>query len=163
MATLDALDQALIRSLHQDARMPSARLARKLNVAERTVRHRIARLIELDIIRPVGVVNPSAFGYNLAVDIFCELDGAGHSQTIEAIAAMSEVAYLAYSTGDQDISIQALFKNTDELHHFLTQKLNQVPGIRRTRTVLVPRIIKDTYQWLPPDDASGLTEDDAVR
>jgi DNA-binding Lrp family transcriptional regulator len=76
---------------------------------------------------------------------------------------MPEVAYLAYSTGDQDISIQALFKNTDELHHFLTQKLNHVPGIRRTRTVLVPRIIKDTYQWLPPDDTRGLTGDDAAR
>jgi Lrp/AsnC family transcriptional regulator for asnA, asnC and gidA len=163
MATLDALDQALIRYLNQNARMPSARLARELNVAERTVRHRIARLIDIGVIRPVGVVNPSAFGYNLAVDIFCELDGVGQSQTIEAIAAMPEVAYLAYSTGDQDISIQALFKNTDELHDFLTQKLHHIPGIRRTRTVLVPRIIKDTYQWLPPDNASGLTEDDPVR
>jgi Lrp/AsnC family transcriptional regulator for asnA, asnC and gidA len=163
MATLDALDQALIRHLNQNARMPSARLARELNVAERTVRHRIARLIEHDIIRPVAVVNPSAFGYDLAVDIFCELDGVGHSQTIEAIAAMPEVAYVAYSTGDQDISIQALFKNTDELHHFLTQKLHHIPEIRRTRTVLVPRIVKDTYQWLPPNDAFGPTGHDTDR
>jgi len=160
---LDALDQALIRCLNQNARIPSARIARELNVAERTVRHRIARLIELDVIRPVAVVNPAVFGYNLAVDIFCELDGVGHSQVIEAIAAMPEVAYVAFSTGDQDISVQALFKTTDELHHFLTQKLHHVPGIRRTRTVLVPRIIKDTYQWLPPEDAFGLTGDDAVR
>jgi Lrp/AsnC family transcriptional regulator for asnA, asnC and gidA len=160
---LDALDKALIRCLNQNARMPSARIARELNVAERTVRHRIARLIELDVIRPVAVVNPTAFGYDLAVDIFCELDGVGHSQTIEAIAAMPEVAYVAFSTGDQDISVQALFKTTDELHHFLTQRLHHVPGIRRTRTVLVPRIIKDTYQWLPPEDAFGMTGDDAAR
>ncbi|GAB4543445.1 MAG: Lrp/AsnC family transcriptional regulator [Anaerolineae bacterium] len=163
MANLDALDQALIRYLNQNARMSSARIARELNVAERTIRHRIARLIERDIIRPVAVVNPSAFGYDLAVDIFCDLDGVEHTQVIEAIATMPEVAYVAYSTGDQDISIQALFKNTDDLHHFLTQKLHHIPGIRRTRTVLVPRVVKDTYQWLPPDDAFGPTRHDTGR
>lgn len=162
LANLDALDRALIRYLNQDARMPSARIARELNVAERTVRHRIARLIERKVIRPVAVVNPIAFGYDLSVDIFCEVDGGKQSQAIEAIVAMPEVAYVAYSTGDQDISIQALFKNTDELHHFLTHKLHQVPGIRRTRTMLVPRIVKDTYQWLPPDDRFDPTDDGAV-
>lgn len=162
LAKLDALDKALIRCLNQDARMPSARIARELNVAERTVRHRIARLIELNVIRPVAVVNPAAFGYDLSVDIFCELDGVEQSQAIAALLAMPEIAYVAYSTGDQDISIQALFKNTDELHHFLTHKLQHIPGIRRTRTVLVPRIIKDTYQWLPPDAAFDLAGDDPV-
>jgi DNA-binding Lrp family transcriptional regulator len=159
---LDALDKALIRYLNQDARMPSARIARELNVAERTVRHRIARLIKLNVIRPVAVVNPNAFGYGLSVDIFCELDGVEHSKAVEAIVAMPEVSYVAYSTGDQDISIQALFKNTDELHYFLTHKLHPIPGIRRTRTVLVPRIVKDTYQWLPPEDAFELAGDDSV-
>jgi hypothetical protein len=28
-----------------------------------------------------------------------------------------------------------------------------IPGIRRTRTILVPRILKDTYQWFPPPEA----------
>lgn len=162
MANLDALDRALIRYLNQDARIPSARIARELKLAERTVRHRIARLIEREIIRPVAVVNPAAFGYDLSVDIFCEVDGGKQSQAVETIVTLPEVTYVAYTTGDRDISIQALFKNTDELHHFLTHKLHQVPGVRRTRTMLVPRIVKDTYQWLPPDDSFDPSDDGAV-
>jgi Lrp/AsnC family transcriptional regulator for asnA, asnC and gidA len=133
--------------------MNSAQIAHELQVAERTVRHRIKRLIAEEVIKPVAVVNPAAFGYDLVVDIFCEVDVTCQDQVIEAIMTMPEVSYLAYFTGDQDISFQALFKSSEEMHHFITNHLHQVPGIRRTRAVLVPRIVKDTYQWLPPDDA----------
>ena len=36
------------------------------------------------------------------------------------------------------------------IHDFLTHKLHRIPGMHRTRTVLVPRIIKSISQWLPP-------------
>jgi DNA-binding Lrp family transcriptional regulator len=96
-------------------------------------------------------VNPSAFGYLLAVDIFCELEMGSQDSAIEAIGMLKEVTYLAYSTGEADISIQAIFKDSEEMHQFITAKLHKVPGIRRTRTVLVPRIVKETYEWVPPD------------
>lgn len=150
MVRLTELDQVIIQYLNQDARLTSSEIARALNVAERTVRHRIKRLINANIIKLVAVVNPMAFGYNLVVDIFCEIDVSAQEQVVETIAAMPEVSYLAFLTGDQDISFQALFRNSDEMHSFVTHRLHQIPGIRRTRTVVVPRIVKDSYQWLPP-------------
>jgi Lrp/AsnC family transcriptional regulator, regulator for asnA, asnC and gidA len=152
LAKLTRLDQAIIQRLNQNARLTSSEIARALQVAERTVRHRMNRLITAGVINPVAVVNPAAFGYTLVVDIFCEVDVAAQIEITEAIAALPEVSYLAYFTGDQDISFQALFKNSEEMHYFITNRLHQIPGIRRTRTVLVPRIVKDTYQWLPPDE-----------
>ncbi len=153
MATFDKLDKAIIHVLNEDGRLSSSAIARRLDVTERTVRNRIRRLTESGVIRPVAVVNPAAFGYTLAVDIFCEFDAALANQAIAAITTMPEVSYVAYAAGDQDISLQAMFKNSSDLHLFITNKLRQVPGIRHTRTVLVPRIIKDAYQWLPPDEA----------
>lgn len=157
MVKLTKLDKAIIHGLNANARLSSSQIARELEVAERTVRHRINRLIEAEIIKPVAVVNAAAFGYDLVVDIFCEVDVTCQTQIVEAISALPEVSYLAYFTGDQDISLQALFKNSEDMHAFITDRLHQIPGIRRTRTVLVPRIVKDTYQWLPPDGAFGGT------
>jgi Lrp/AsnC family transcriptional regulator for asnA, asnC and gidA len=158
LSKFNRLDKAIIECLNQDARASSAEIARELGIAERTVRYRIQRLIDQKIIRPITVINPAAFGYNLAVDIFCEVDLEYQSQTLEALLHLPEVTYVAISTGDQDIILQAIFKNSDEVHEFVTHKLHQVPGMRRTRTVLVPRILKDTYQWLPPDKAYDLED-----
>jgi DNA-binding Lrp family transcriptional regulator len=111
----------------------------------------------MQVIQPVAVVNPAAFGYTLAVDIFCELEMGYQQSVVEAILSFPQVSYLAISTGDQDISLQAIFKDSEEMHEFITRQLHHVPGIRRTRTVLIPRILKDTYQWLPPDDVMEKT------
>jgi len=151
MTTTDHLDQAILKLLHQNARLPSAKIARELRESPRTIQNRIQRLIDLNVIQPIGVVNPAYFGYTLAVDIFCELEVGFQEQALQAILDMPNVTYAAISTGDPDISLQAIFKNSAEMEEFITHKLHLVPGMRRTRTVLIPRILKDTYQWLPSE------------
>lgn len=153
MARLDQTDREIIWLLNQDARLSSAEISRKLELPERTIRNRINRLLKNNIVKPIGVLNPAAFGYHLAVDIFCELEVGAQRQVIEAVRDLQEVTYLAYSTGDQDLSIQAIFTDSDEMHAFITNRLHTIPGIRRTRTVLVPRVVKETYEWRPPVDA----------
>jgi Lrp/AsnC family transcriptional regulator for asnA, asnC and gidA len=150
MLKLNVTDQELISLLNRDARMTSAEISRRLGMAERTVRNRIHRLASEGIIQLVAVVDPRRLGYDLVVDIFCELEAPRSEEVIEALIRMPEISYIAVSTGDQDLSLQALFKNSAEMHDFITHRLQQVPGIRRTRTVLVPLVIKDTHQWIPP-------------
>jgi len=150
MTKFNHLDRAILKLLNQDARMPSAQMARELGISARTVQNRVQRLIDLGAVRLVGVVNPASFGYNLAVDIFCELEVGFQEQALQAIQEMSNVTYIAISTDDQDISLQAIFKDSVEMQDFITHALHQVPGMRRTRTVLIPSILKDNYQWQPP-------------
>ncbi len=152
MQALDKIDLSIMQILNKDARISSSEIARQVRIPERTVYHRIRRLLEGNYIKTVAVINPKAFGYTLAVDIFCEIELGLINQAAEALLSMPEVSYIAISTGDQDISIQALFKGIEEMQAFITHKLHQVPGMRRTRTVLIPRILKDTYQWLPPEE-----------
>jgi Lrp/AsnC family transcriptional regulator for asnA, asnC and gidA len=149
----DALDQEIIFYLNQNARLPSAQIARQLGISERTVNHRIKRLVDSGVIQPVAVVNPHSFGYSLAVDILCELEVGSQDQVIQAILAIPQVSYMAVSTGDQDIILRAFFRDSQEMNDFITHQLHQIPGMRRTRTVLLPRTLKDTHQWLPPADA----------
>ena len=153
----DSLDKAILELLNQDARLPSTQIARRLGVANRTVHNRIQRMLEDKIIQPVCIAKPAAFGYTLAVDILCEIEIGFVDQAIDAILRMPEISYAAISTGDQDLSLQAVFRNSEEMHDFISHRLHQVPGMRRTRTVLLPRIIKDSYQWLPPEESFNKT------
>jgi len=141
--------------------MPSAQIARRLGQSARTIQHRIQKLIDLNAFQVVGIPNPATFGYTLTVDIYCEIEVGFQEQVIQALLNMPHITYLALSTGDQDISLQALFKDSTDMQDFITNQLHLVPGMRRTRAVLIPRILKDTSQWLPMDsdfDQAGRTQ-----
>ncbi|MBT7073619.1 MAG: Lrp/AsnC family transcriptional regulator [Anaerolineae bacterium] len=147
----DILDRHIIELLQKNGRATSAEISRKLNVPERTVRNRILRMEEHKLIHPTVVVNHRFFGYKTAVDIFCEIDINKFEEIGQALMQLPEINYIAYATGDQDISIQALFESSEDIYEF-TQKLVRIPGIQRTKTVVVPRILKNTFEWIPPED-----------
>ena len=148
----DLLDRRIICLLQQNGRAPCAQIALQVGVSERTVRNRIKRLVQHKAIFPTVIVNPAQFGYQTAVDVFCEVELAQMEAVGFALSQLSEVSYIAYSTGDQDISIQALLESSEAVYQFL-QRLSSIPGIRRTKTVLVPRILKNVYEWIPPKSA----------
>lgn len=144
------LDRQIICLLQSDGRMSSSAIARKLQVSERTVRSRIDRMVAQRAILPTVVVNHRFFGYPMAVDIFCEVEINRIEEIGNSLKQYPEINYIAYSFGDQDLSIQALFESADEAFEFV-QKLANTPGVQRTKTVLVPRILKNTYEWIPSE------------
>ena len=148
---LDKLDFRIIQLLQKDGRASSATLARTLNAPERTVRNRINRMVEQAVISPTVVVNNRHFGYQTAVDIFCEVEINKMEEIAAELLKLPEINYVAYSTGDQDISIQVLLGSSDGIYDVI-QHLASIPGVQRTKTVVVPRILKDTYEWIPPED-----------
>jgi Lrp/AsnC family transcriptional regulator for asnA, asnC and gidA len=150
-SVFDLLDRRIIRLLQGDGRISSAEIARQLHISERTVRNRIHRLVDNGAIRPTVIVNHKLFGYQVFIDVFCEVDINRMDEIGQVIARLPEVNYVAYSTGDQDISVQVLLESSDSVYDII-QKLASIPGVRRTKTVLLTRIIKDTYQWIPPED-----------
>jgi Lrp/AsnC family transcriptional regulator for asnA, asnC and gidA len=119
---IDALDRSIIHLLQEDSRMPSAEIARRLGVAERTVRARINRLVEDGIVKLVAIVNPSALGYDVTADIFLEVEPGRLEEVAQQLVAMEEVAYVGLTTGERDISIQVFLPSVDALYRFITEK-----------------------------------------
>jgi DNA-binding Lrp family transcriptional regulator len=155
--SLDLLDRKIICYLQRDARTSSSEIARQLNLPVRTVRYRIDQMIERKDIFPTVIVNRNNFGYRMAVDIFCQVEINKVEKVAEILKNFHETNYIAYSFGDQDISIQILVEDADEAFNFV-QKLADIPEIQRTKTVLVPRILKNTYEWIPPESDFYSTE-----
>lgn len=148
--SLDLLDREIICFLQRDGRISGSEIARQLNIPVRTVRHRIDQMIERKDILPTVIINRDNFGYRMAVDIFCQVEINKIEKVVEILKKFHEVNYIAYSFGDQDISIQVLVEDSDKAFQFV-RKLADVPEILRTKTVLVPRILKNTYEWIPPE------------
>jgi len=160
---IDALDRSIIRLLQEDSRMPSAEIARRLGVAERTVRARINRLVEDGIVKLVAIVNPSALGYDVTADIFLEVEPGRLEDVAQQLVAMEEVAYVGLTTGERDISIQVFVPTVDALYRFITEKLQRIPGVIGTTTYVVPRVLKWLHHWSLPSESAAPTGRPAVR
>ena len=148
--SLDMLDRRIMDLLQKDSRMSSTEISRRLNVPARTVRHRIDQMVQRKDIFPTVLVNHEKFGYRMTVDILCQVEIDKIGYVAELLKDFPEISYIAYSLGDRDLSIQAYLEDSDQVIDFV-QKLAIIPEILRTNTVLVPRIIKNNNEWLPPE------------
>lgn len=143
----DDLDYLIIRELHTDARISASEIARKTNANQRTIRKRIDRLLSESIIRLTAILDPEAFGYVTAADIFLETER--ESAILERLVAMPEVTYVALGQKTSEISIQARFKDNEALRQFLGHTLPGIGGVTVSRYTLVPRILRNIDEWIP--------------
>jgi DNA-binding Lrp family transcriptional regulator len=155
----DNLDYEIIQALHKDARVPASEIARITGANERTIRKRIDRLVKENIVRLSAILDPTAFGYVTAADIFLEVEPEQEQGVIDSLMAMPEVTYVAFGQGSKDISIEARFKDNDALREFIRHTLSGIPGVTVTRYALVPRILRNIDEWVPPKDDFGVGEE----
>jgi DNA-binding Lrp family transcriptional regulator len=158
-ALFDALDYHIIQQLRKDARVSASDIARELNANERTIRKRIDRLVELGAMRLTAVVDPKTFGYNISVDIFLEVDPNQETEILEKFKTMPHITYIAYGEGSKDLSIEARFKDAEEMSAFLRHTIYKIPGVTVKGHALVPGILRNIDEWMPPADDFGIYEE----
>jgi len=156
--SLDQLDYDIIQALHKNARVSASEIAREAGANERTIRKRIDRLIEEGTFRLTAIIDPSSFGYITAADILLEADPAKEDEIVQRLFSMPEITYVAFGQGSQEISIEARCKDNDELREFLRKTLPSIPGVTVSRYALVPRILRNIDEWVPPKEDFGIEE-----
>lgn len=148
----DDLDRQVIRLLRADGRRSNREIARTLDVPEATVRYRVRRLIESNILRITASVDPEHLGYGLTAVISVQVEPNRINAVAEEISAMPEVMWVAITAGAHDIMLMGSFRNQEEMFVFLTDRLAQIDGTYRTETSVALRIMKKEHEW-----ASDLT------
>jgi len=148
----DELDYRIIQELHAEARASATDIARRTGANERTIRKRIDRLVTDGVIRLTAILDPLAFGYQTAADIFLEADPAKEDAILARLMSMPEVTYVALGQGTTEISIEARFRDNQALREFLGHTLPGIPGVTVSRYALVPRILRNIDEWLPPKE-----------
>jgi Lrp/AsnC family transcriptional regulator, regulator for asnA, asnC and gidA len=153
--SLDTVDRKIVSLLLEDGRISSAEITRRIgHVSERAVRYRIERLIRSGVIRVSAIVDPHAVGFTVIGDVLIDV-APGRLQDVAAqIVQFENVSYVAGSVGEGDLSIQVYARDTEELLRFVNEVVGKVPGVTRTKTVMVPWKLKDVYQWHVPAAAA---------
>jgi len=147
MKPLDELDRAIIAHLQYDGRMPFTDIAAQLGVSEGAVRRRVKRLTGAGILQIVGIVEPGLLGWNSAGMIGVSVQAGFLESAAERIGQFPEVTYLFMASGGFDLFVEVYCRDKEHFVAFLSQKLQQVPGVLRTETFMILKMYKLSYRW----------------
>jgi len=151
----DELDYRILKELKKDARKSASEIARVVGANARTVRNRIDRMAESDAVRLTAVVDPATFGYIISIDVFLEISPDHETEIIQSLLSMPEVSYLANGTSTNEISVEARLKDAEQVGSFLRKKLPAIPGVKVKGYALVPGILRNIDEWMPPPEEFG--------
>ena len=144
---LDDLDRKIVRLLQVDGRMPYTQIAERVDVTEGTVRRRVHEMLGSGILQVVGVVEPSYLGWGAAAMVGVSVEGGTTDSVANRIAQYPEVSYLFMASGEFDLFVEVYCKNREQFVCFLNDELQQIPGVRHTRTFMILKMYKLSYRW----------------
>jgi Lrp/AsnC family transcriptional regulator for asnA, asnC and gidA len=147
MLNIDSLDAEIVAMLRADGRRPTVEIARRLGVAEGTVRKRIDRLVGERVIQIGAWADPLKVGYHFYTNIELEVDVARVEAIADRVAKLPEIFFMGISTGRFGIFAVGCFRSTDHFHEFMTQRLARVPGVQRAVTSNITRIVKREHAF----------------
>ena len=142
---MDELDLRIIGLLQMDGRTSNSDLARELGVSEGTIRRRLWRLVQEDVIRITAIPNIEKMGYAATALVGVQTRPGKADDVAEALARLEEVHYAAVTTGAFDVFLWVGLESAQRLGDFLHTKVALVEGVQRKETFVNLAIKKRTY------------------
>lgn len=131
---MDDLDHRLLALLRTDARRSVASLAAELKVSRATVRARIDRLVETNVILGFTVVLQAAQRtQGVRAIALIEVEGRAAEQVIARLRGFPEVRTLSTTNGRWDLVAEIETGSLEEFDDTL-RRIRQIPGISSTET-----------------------------
>jgi Lrp/AsnC family transcriptional regulator, regulator for asnA, asnC and gidA len=152
---MDDLDISILSLLQRDGRRPYTEIAHALGVSEGTVRNRVYRLLEEQVIQIVGQVDPYHLGFDAPAMMGISVQPSEVEAAAEQIAAFPEVSYLLLVSGEFDLIVEVMCEDREHLGSFLNQRLRKVPGVQSIHTFLILKTVKADYEVHPPQEHKG--------
>ena len=145
MSITDSKDAQLVRLLGQDAQQNSETLAQQLNLSSATVRRRLRKLIQNDLLHIIGVVDPANFGLPLTVIITFNVSFDKLESAMNILINRPEISWVSTTTGRFDIIARGRFASTDGLSEFMTKQLSHMEGLKDSETFICLSVRKGIY------------------
>ena len=131
---LDRIDQELLLLLSDNARRPAADLARSLRISRATVQNRIARLIDLGVIRRFTLELGAEEGERqLEAFVLVRLTAKDSAPTINAIKRIQAVTSVYTLSGRFDLIADIRVRTMNELDTVLLS-IRKLPDVVETES-----------------------------
>jgi Lrp/AsnC family transcriptional regulator for asnA, asnC and gidA len=157
MTPIDELDAKIITLLRQNGRRSNVEIARRLSIAEGTVRKRIDRLVGEGVIQIGAWADPYKIGYQVYINMDLQVQLEEIEQIAHRLAKLPEIFFLGLSTGRSGIFAGCCFRSNVHFHDFLIQDLARIPGIQSISTTIITKILKREHSFpvLPVSAGNG--------
>ncbi|WP_088890105.1 Lrp/AsnC family transcriptional regulator [Leptolyngbya ohadii] len=147
---LDEVDQDIIDLLKEDGRKPFTDIAKQLSLPESTVRYRVQRLLQSNVLQIRAQLNPRKLGIphimTMRLNVACDRIDA----VAEALSEMPEVQFVAIVTGQYNIIMDACFGTHEDLLS-LFERIQRIQGIIHYDSCMVLKLLKSEYQYSFPE------------
>jgi Lrp/AsnC family transcriptional regulator for asnA, asnC and gidA len=147
VARVDDLDLRIIGALQVDGRRPAVEIARELGVPKSTVQRRLDTLIRERVVMIAAYADSAKLGLSMHVHLNLRVELAHYQDVLDAIVGLTEVRWVAVTTGPADIVAEAYFASSNHLHEFIRAKLAPIRGITGVDTSVILSVEKFTFHW----------------
>jgi len=144
---IDDLDAKIIAILQSDGRTSNTEIAKSLDVSEATIRGRIKRLIDDEIIQIVAVSNPLKLGFEITGDLYITVDMIKMENVISSLSKFKELWYIVATTGRSNLNAEFVVKNLEELHDLVYNRLSHIDGVQQVETSVIMKYVKRRYDF----------------
>lgn len=136
--TFDNTDRRILDVLVKDAKKPYTEVARLVHVSQGTVHVRMNKMMEAGVVEQTTLkINYARLGYDITAFIGIYLEkSALYDQVLEKLKAIPEITSIHYTTGNYSMFIRIHCRDTNHLKEVLHDRMQQVPGIDRTETMI---------------------------
>ncbi|MCB1007313.1 MAG: Lrp/AsnC family transcriptional regulator [Acidobacteria bacterium] len=150
---LDAKDRHILERLQHDGRATHAELARELGMAPSAVLERIRKLERGGTLRGFTArIDPEALGLGLLAYVFVQADERlTEENTGRLLAAIPEVQEVHHIAGEDCYLVKVRCRSTAALGQLVQQRFGALESVRRTRTTIVLRTIKESSELPFPE------------
>lgn len=131
---MDNLDREILNVLRRDARTPYTEIAEQVGTSEGTIRNRVERLTEDDIIERFTVATRTG-NVKAMIEVGVAVD-VDTNQVAEKMAEWNEVDFVWQVSGEEDIVVVVDAGDTRGVNELITQA-RELEEIVRTKTRLI--------------------------
>lgn len=145
-----SLDQQIAAALQLNGRATWREIARLLGTSESTVARRARALLDGGVIRTTVLTDPLRCGTGCPVLLHFACRPGQAGEVAEALAARSDVRFLALVSGAFDVVAEVIVESRDSLARIVVDELTALPGLVRATSETVLRTFKLAYDWSRP-------------
>ena len=135
---IDDLDKQILAILMKNAKKAYTDIAKQLYVSGGTIHVRMKKLEDAGIVKGYNLgVDHSKLGFDISAFLGIYLDKSSlYDEVAEHLEAIPEIVGAHYTTGLYNIFAKIICKDTNHLKEVLHDKIQKIPGIQRTETLI---------------------------
>ncbi len=145
---IEGLNRQIVELLQEDGRAAYSSIAKKLDVSEATVRNRVARMRESNLIHFITVINPTALGYAawamLGIKVASQVSA---DEVARYFRDQPEVVYAMRVASRYDLLAEIVCETPNELRDFLDAHCYGQANIASVEPMVGLGLYKSLFKW----------------